>query len=178
VVSAPQAETVNESPQKIISSDPQVSDIVCPKAEIRAGAETLRNFETGGTGTDADLAWQASITSAARECSILGAEVGIKAGVSGRVLLGPKGKTGTFSLPVRIAVARNGTDPLWSKVTNVEVTIPSGGASAVFTTVVEDILFPREANDNLANVQLFVGFDPQGAKPDRGGKKGKAKGKS
>src|SRR5207237_681170 len=94
VVSAPQADTVTEGAQTVKSSDPSVSDIICPKAEIRAGTETLRTFEVGSNGGDANLAWQATITNTARECSILGAEVGIKAGISGRALLGPKGKPG------------------------------------------------------------------------------------
>jgi hypothetical protein len=176
VVSAPPADASSTEAQKVTSTDPQVSDIVCPKIEMRTGTETLRNFEVGSPNNETNLAWQATITSTARECSILGAEVGIKAGVSGRVLLGPKGKPGTFSVPVRIAVVRNGTEPLWSRVSNVNVTIPAGEASAVFTAVVEDILFPREANDTLANVQIYAGFDPEGAKAAKP-PKGKTKGK-
>jgi hypothetical protein len=180
IFSAPKpdaASAVSNGAQKVTSSDPQVSDIICPKIELRSGTETLRNFEVGTSNNDADLTWQATITNTARECSILGAEVGIKAGVSGRVLLGPKGKPGTFSVPVRLAVIRNGTDAaLWSRVSNVNVTVPNGEGSAVFTAVVEDILFPREANDNLANVQIYAGFDPHGAVADKP-PKGKVKGK-
>jgi hypothetical protein len=175
VVSAPQPDAASMEAQKVASSDPQVSDIVCPKIEMRTGTETLRTFDVGSQNNASDLAWQATILSTARECSILGAEVGIKAGVSGRVLLGPKGKSGTFSVPVRIAVVRNGTEPLWSRVSSVDVTMPSGEASAVFTAVVEDILFPREPNDNLSNVQIYTGFDPEGAKAAAKTPKGKAK---
>ena len=178
VISAPQPDpnvAVADGAASVKSVDPQVSDIICPKVEMRTGTETLRTFEVGSSNNVSDLAWQATILSTARECSILGAEVGIKAGVSGRVLLGPKGKAGTFSVPVRLAVVRNGTEPLWSHVSNVDVTVPQGEGSAVFTAVVEDILFPREPNDNLSNVQVYAGFDPQGAKSEKPAKKGKGK---
>jgi hypothetical protein len=185
VISAPQSDvappmttTQSQEAQKIVSADPQVSDIICPKIELLSGAETLRNFEVGASGNDANMTWQASISSMARECSILGAEVGIKAGVSGRVLLGPKGKAGTYQVPVRIAVVRNQAEPLWSRVSLVNATVPPNEASGIFTLVVEDILFPREPSDNLSNLHIYVGFDPEGAKgraSEKAFKKGKAK---
>ncbi len=172
---APAIENVTQSAQTVKSTDPNVSDIICPKVELRAGTETLRNFEVGGPGKDDDLTWQATITNTARECFILGEEVGLKVGVSGRVLLGPKGKPGTYSVPVRIAVVRGDSPPLWSRVNNVSATIPAGEAAAIFTSMQEDILFPRDPKDNLANVRVYVGFDPQGA---RAAEKAKAAEKS
>ncbi|MES2907118.1 MAG: hypothetical protein V4691_08895 [Pseudomonadota bacterium] len=147
--------------QTVKSTDPTASDIVCPKIEQRTGTETLRSFEVGTPGTPADLKWQANLTSMARECSILGVEVGIKTALSGRVILGPKGKAGNFTVPVRVAVVRKGSEALWSRVANVDVTVPAGSASGLFTLVIDDILFPREATDTLADVQVFVGFDPE-----------------
>lgn len=178
VVSAPQPDpnvAVADGAATVKSIDPQVSDIVCPKIGLQTGTETLRNFELGSQNAESDLAWQATILSAARECSILGAEVGIKAGVSGRVVLGPKGKAGTYKVPVRLAVNRAGTaEAMWARTTNVDVTVPQGEASAVFTAVVEDILFPREPNDNLSNVQIYAGFDPEGGRADKTAKKQKS----
>lgn len=150
-----------QAAQKVASSDPQVSDIVCPQMELRGGTETLRSFETGSAGTAPDLKYQANITAMTRECSILGLEVGIKTVVTGRVILGPKGKPGTFKLPVRIAIVKGAKEPLWSKLIPTQVKIAAGQASASFTVNVEDILFPREPTDNLGDVKIFVGFDPE-----------------
>ena len=151
---------VSQPAAVVASSDPTVAAINCPQIQVRAGTEVLRSYDKTGS-TDADLKYQANITNLARECSILGIEVGIKATVAGRLILGPKGKPGTYKLPVRIAVVRGAAaKPLWSKVLTVDAKIAAGEASANFTVVAEDILFPREANDALSDLQIYAGFDP------------------
>lgn len=120
----------------------------CPRVYILPETEVVRR--TDGTGSDA-LRWQASISKTARECRPSGNGVLVRVGVSGRVILGPKGSTGPIELPVRVAV-REGNDTTYSKLHSVRVTAqgPSEGWAFVDENVA--IAAPNGA-------QIFVGFD-------------------
>lgn len=139
----------------------------CPRVDVREGTETLRTFDAGAMNEQNRLRWQASIVQAARECRSLGAEVNYVVGVTGRVLLGPTGTPGTFQVPVRYVVRRGESDVIFTRLVQVPVTVPAGQTAANFTHVVEDIMVPRDPTDPLANLQIFVGFDPQPERPQR-----------
>lgn len=69
---------------------------------IRDGTQTLRVYERGGEGDPQFIRYQGSILKIARECTYSGDEiVSVKFGVSGRVVIGPRGAPGTYSVPIR-----------------------------------------------------------------------------
>jgi hypothetical protein len=155
------------TPQPPAESGPaQAVAVRCPYVDVREGTETLRTFDAGATGDEQRLRWQATISETARECRSFTNEVNYVVGASGRVVSGPAGAAGNLTLPVRIVVLRGNEEVLFSRVQPVQVTLPAGG-SAPFSIVVDDIRVRREASDPLANVQIYVGFDPQSERPQR-----------
>jgi hypothetical protein len=142
----------------------------CPPVDVREGTETLRTFEQGGAGDQNRLRWQATIAETARECRSYANEVNYVVGLAGRVVLGPQGAPGTFTVPVRIALTR-GDDQnrqvIFTRLQQVQVTVPPGAGQGSFAVVVDDIRVPRQPTDYLADVQLLVGFDPAPPQPER-----------
>jgi hypothetical protein len=130
----------------------------CPPIEILDGAASLRIYD-GATADPFSVRYQASIAETARECSSLGAEVGVRVGVVGRVILGPKGAPGTFRAPLRIAVVDEANKPLYSQVHQVDVTVPPGETKADFTKVDDAISVPLPAN-RFRGWRILVGYDP------------------
>ncbi|RXF69906.1 hypothetical protein [Hansschlegelia zhihuaiae] len=131
----------------------------CPPIEILEGAASHRVFD--GEATDPfSVRWQASIAETARECSNLGVEAGIRVGVVGRVILGPKGAPGTFSVPLRIAVVDEQNKPVYSQVHLIAVSVPSGDTKADFTKIDDQIVVPTPTN-RFRGWRILVGYDPQ-----------------
>jgi len=137
--------------------------VSCPNVTVRNGTETLRTFRAGAGEAAEALVWQASIGKLARECHSLGPNDNFAAlyivGATGRILLGPSGAPGNYQVPVRIAIVRD-EKVLDSRLTQVGVVIPPNETQATFTIVVDNFKIARDPSDNLADVQILVGFDP------------------
>ena len=114
-------------------------------------------------GTNEAVSYQASMGQYARECNIDGSTLRMRVGVEGRLLLGPQGKPGTFTIPVRVVV-KDGDKVAYSSVTRLSVTVPPGDTQADFSTVQEGISLPIGAQDPGDQYNVLVGFDPGGAK--------------
>jgi hypothetical protein len=133
----------------------------CPPVEILDGAASHRVFEPGSSDPFS-VRYQASIAETARECSNLGVEAGVRVGVVGRVILGPKGAPGTFRVPLRIAVLDEAGKPVYSQVNLIDVTVPPGESKADFTKIEDGIAVPIPAN-RFRGWRILVGYDPQPA---------------
>ena len=130
---------------------------------MRDGTETWRVYSSGHDGDPAYLVVQGSITKTARECAFSGQTgVSIKYGVAGRVLLGPKGSPGTFTLPVRAAFVRPGGEAVQSDLVRVSVTVPAGESRADFSHVSEGFSYDVPPEDIVNNYVLYLGFDQKG----------------
>jgi hypothetical protein len=139
-------------------------DLDCPTVEIRQGASTFSQ-SAGDNGSAAlSLRYQANFLRGARECALRGGNVTMKVGIEGRLILGPAGAPGTMTLPVRLAVVREGVEPktIWTKFYMVPVTVPPGESNVVFTHVEEDVSFPMPSVRELDEYVIYVGFDPEG----------------
>ena len=107
----------------------------CPKVITGTRDNNLTIYEPGRVGDGLAIVHRGEITKTARECVIEGNKVIVKYGFSGRVLLGPRGKSGPIVFPVSVFVAdakreKVATDTL--KVdTNVAIENPIGYFSAV-----------------------------------------------
>ncbi|MCX7669843.1 MAG: hypothetical protein N2439_07215, partial [Anaerolineae bacterium] len=76
----------------------------CPRVTIVSRDKDVTIYEAGRVGDALGVVHRGEITKTARECLIEGGRVTIKYGFSGRVLLGPRGKTQTVQLPVTVYV--------------------------------------------------------------------------
>ncbi|HET6379027.1 MAG TPA: hypothetical protein VFG05_12095 [Methylocella sp.] len=120
----------------------QSRHIFCPDFIILEGAAASRVY-SADPPVAANLRHQFSITDTARECSLDGDKLSLKAGVAGKVLLGPAGSAGTFSVPVRISVLRKqDNEPLVTKIYRAAVTVPPGATQSDFTIVSEPLRVP------------------------------------
>ena len=107
----------------------------CPKVDLREGTAFYRTYEKGGKETeDANLViYQAALAETSRDCKYENGTLTMTVAASGRVVPGPKGKAGTITMPIRVAVTR-GDEVLYSKLTTQEVQIAETGATQfVFT---------------------------------------------
>lgn len=135
----------------------------CPRIEVRDGSNVWRQ---GGEGP-MELRYQASITDLARECRIEGGNMVVRVGVEGRVLTGPKGEGGRMTLPIRIAVTKGLSQPVWTRLYQVPIDVPAGAPSVSFTQVEDGIQFALPEPTELADYIIFVGFDNQARTPER-----------
>ncbi|MFC7054143.1 hypothetical protein ACFQI3_15730 [Hansschlegelia quercus] len=142
----------------------------CPRVDVLEGASSYPVYDQPGTTDPFSLRYQARLADTARECSNLGVEAGIRVGVVGRVILGPKGAPGTFRVPLRIAVVDETDKPVYSESRLVEVTVPAGQGTADFTHVEDNIVVPIPSN-RFRGWRILVGYDPVGAKAGAGGQR-------
>jgi hypothetical protein len=136
----------------------------CPKAEILEGTVAYRS---GAADVARGVAYQAAIGDIARDCSLVAqAQMRLRVGVQGRVILGEAGKPGTYSIPVRVAV-RKGDQTVYSKMSSASVTIPASDTQATFIVIDEGILLPVGVSDPGDEYTVLVGLDPQSGRPTR-----------
>ena len=128
----------------------------CPTVQIRAGTESFRILPKGEDPETSDkVRYQASITTAARECNYEGQNLQMRVGVKGRVITGPAGGPGTITMPIRIAVTE-GNETIYSKLYRQPETISSGQSSTLFSFVDEQVVIPAPTRPN---VRVYIGFD-------------------
>lgn len=168
---SPPADQTNPNATPTVSADEN-----CPGATVRSGAAAWA--VNAGPGP-ANIRYQASIAQIARECALLGDTMTIKVGIEGRLLVGPKGGPGNVTIPVRIALVQEGTQPrpIVSKFYPISVNVAQGATQIPFTHVEDDLTFPLPADKNIENYIVYVGFDPQGLTQRPAGKT-KAKSKA
>jgi hypothetical protein len=149
----------------------------CPTVDIRNGASTLTTYGSAEQAAT-NVRYQATFAQTARECTTVGGTMTVKLGVRGRIILGPLGGPGQITVPLRIALVKEGPEPktLLSKFHQVPVTIPPNDTNVPFTYVDADLTFPVVAKDDMEAYIFYVGFDEQGMKePRKPAKKSRAK---
>jgi hypothetical protein len=147
---------------------PVQGDLDCPSVEIRQGASTYAQSVEDNGSAALSLRYQANFVRFARECALHGGNVTLKVGVEGRVILGPAGAPGEVTLPVRLAVVKEGINPqtIWTKFYMVPVALAPGQENVAFTHVEEDVTFPMPPGNQFDQYVVYVGFDPNGAPPE------------
>ncbi len=131
---------------------------VCPDVQVREGTQMLAVFEKGKEGDYGAIRFQGTIRKFARECRTdASGTTTIKVGVAGRLLAGPSGATGTATLPLRVVLARNGDEVLYSKLYPLNVTIAPGTAAADWDLVAPDVVVTGDKSQG--NFIIYVGFD-------------------
>ena len=147
--------------------------IFCPEVLILEGTEVSRAY-AGAPPSSANLRYQFAVTDTARECKLDGDELTLKIGVAGKVLLGPAGSAGSFTVPVRMAILRK-TDnqPELSKLYHATVAVGQSATEAEFSIVSEALHVPFIQDHAEQDYTIKVGIDEGPAKtekPHKGGK--------
>jgi hypothetical protein len=135
----------------------------CPDVQVRQGAATLSSSANPAEPTAMNLRYQVSIGATARECRLLpGNILSIKVGMQGRVILGPEGSPGTFDVPVRFAVVREGIDPrpIMTRLERVSVTVTADDPNVLFSHVAAGLDFPMPRGGEIDSYVIYIGFDP------------------
>jgi hypothetical protein len=147
----------------------ETPEIDCPGVEIRQGASTFQQSGADNGSTALSLRYQANFIRFARECALRGGNVVMKVGIEGRVILGPAGAPGALSLPVRLAVVKEGLEPkvIWTKFAMVPVAMPPGQPNVLFTHIEEEVSFPNPPGSDLDAYVVYVGFDPDSAEAEK-----------
>ncbi len=139
----------------------------CPKVSVPTSDRDLTIYEQGRAGDGLAIMHRGEITKTARECIIEPGKVTVKYGFSGKVLLGPKGKPGPVSLPVRVAVVdANRAQVVGDKVqvnVNMSLEKPIG-----YFSIVRIIAFNVSEGARPGEYQISLAFDRQQQKPRSG----------
>jgi hypothetical protein len=107
---------------------------------------------------------QASFGETARECHVNAGVLSIKVGIQGRIIIGPAGAPGNFTVPLRYALVQEGLQPktIWTKFYQVPVNVPQGSTNVPFTHIQEDMSVPLPTPTELEAYVIYIGFDPAG----------------
>lgn len=130
----------------------------CPRFQVWTRDGLLTIYEQGRVGDGLAVMHRGEISQTARECHIEGNRITVKYGFSGKVLLGPKGRNGTVTLPLNVFVAdakreKVATDAVQVKV-DVAVDKPIG-----YFSVVRTVTFAVPEGSRPGEYEVFVGFD-------------------
>lgn len=163
--SAPSAPS---SATAVAAPPPSDQDLPCPDTAVRTGAATLIVGNTPGQGEPSplDVRYQGSISRVDRECHTFAGTMHIKVGVEGRIITGPAGGPGSLNVPLRVAIVREGVNPVTvaTQLVEVPVTINSAVDHVTFTQIYPDVSFPLpHPLGAIQNYMVYVGFDPIGA---------------
>lgn len=151
------------APQQVAHKIPV--KVECPAVTVADQGSSVRVY-SGADHSNDDVRYQYDLGQLARQCAVENGQIAIKVGVSGRVLLGPAGSPGAFTVPILIAVRRESDRKIVaSKVYRTSVVVPAGGGQALFTTVSQPLLVPYTREEADQDYTIRVGFD-QGGKAE------------
>jgi hypothetical protein len=132
--------------------------IGCPHFDVSANDRTI-TFHAPGLGNDSlSVMHRGEITKTARECGPSSDGLSIKYGFSGRVLLGPKGKAGSITLPAKLTVVEGTKGTLKTENIRVVVDVPAGSTTGYFSEV-REIDLPIAQGASPKGYRLYIGFD-------------------
>ena len=130
----------------------------CPRFVVWPRDSHLTIYEPGRVGDGLAIVHRGELTKTARECTVQGNRVTVRYGFSGRVLLGPRGKSGPLSLPINVFVTDSKREKVSTDQLRVDATVavenPIGYFSAVRT-----VSFDVPEGARAGEYEVFVGFE-------------------
>ncbi len=130
----------------------------CPRFQVWPRESNVTIYEPGRSGDGLGIMHRGEITKTARECQVEAGKVTVKYGFSGRVLLGPRGKSGNVTLPLNVYVTDSKREKLQTERLKVDVGLavenPIGYFSAVRT-----VTFAIPEGARPGEYEVYVGFD-------------------
>ena len=144
------------------SPNPQV-DITapggdCPTVSVAPGDGNITFMAKGGND-GLSVIHRGEITKTARECSpSINGGLNVRFGFAGRVLLGPQGKAGVVTLPVKVTVLDGARATVKSDLVKVPVSI-TGDETAGYFSVVREVAVPLPNGAAAKSYKVIIGFD-------------------
>lgn len=139
----------------------------CPKFVVWPQENNYTVYEPGREGDGLAVMHRGEITKTKRECTIGPGQVSVRYGFSGRILLGPRGRSGPVALPLDVKVTDNNRKEIAKDALTVNADVavenPIGYFSAVRT-----ITFPVPEGARPGDLEVRVGFHKKPIKPDGG----------
>ncbi|NJR13176.1 MAG: hypothetical protein HC779_01215 [Phyllobacteriaceae bacterium] len=147
------------APAQIAAAEPgRITDVelraYCPRVTLREGTNAYRTYAGGNTEDPNAVIYQAALGETSRDCNYSGGMLNMTVAVAGRVVPGPKGKSGNITMPIRVAVTR-GDEVLYSQLFRHPVTVSETGATQ-FVFKDGAVSFPQP---NARNIEVFIGYD-------------------
>jgi len=130
----------------------------CPPVQVEGGQRYVTSYEGKRVGDGASVIHRAEITKTARECQPTMGMVQVKYGIAGRVLLGPKGKPGTISLPAVMQVLDKAGNKVKSDAVTVTVTITKENPLSYFS-IVRDVTIPVKDGTAAQDYTISIAFE-------------------
>ncbi len=130
----------------------------CPKVVLQPRDNNLTIYEPGRAGDGLAIVHRGEITKAARECHIEPGRVTVKYGFSGRVLLGPRGKSGPINLPVNITVTDAKKEKVAADKMKVETVVAVENPIGYFSAV-RSVTFAIPEGSRPGEFEVNVGFE-------------------
>jgi hypothetical protein len=145
----PGAMAANGDPVKVVTG-------VCPQVTLREGTAYLRKYAGKAKDDPTKLIIQASLAETTRQCTTNdGGMIMITVMAQGRLVAGPMGKSGSYTLPIRVAVIE-GDKPVYSELVKMNAELPAGQPSGQFLFSKTDVAVPAGIG---STAQIFIGFD-------------------
>lgn len=130
----------------------------CPRLTAKPSDNNITFYEPGRAGDALAVMHRGEITKTARECHIENGRVSVKYGFSGRVLLGPRGQSGSVSLPLSIAVTDAKREKIAGDAMKIDVAVALDKPIGYFSAV-REISFPLIEGSRPGEYEIFVSFD-------------------
>ena len=130
----------------------------CPQLQVEGGQRSFTLYEDNRIGKAAAIVHQGEITKTARECRIGDGVAEIKYGIAGRLVLGPKGKPGTYTLPMTMQVFDKAKMQVRSEPITATVTVNRENRISYFA-VIRDIAVPIKDGALPQDYSIVIAFD-------------------
>ncbi len=130
----------------------------CPRFQVWSREGYVTIYEPGKVGDGLAVMHRGEITKTARECQIEPGRITVKYGFSGRVLLGPKGRTGRVTLPLDVFVTDAKREKVVTDKVRVDVDVALEKPIGYFSFV-RTITFNVPEGSRPAEFEVYVGFD-------------------
>jgi hypothetical protein len=130
----------------------------CPRFQVWSRDGYVTIYEPGRAGDGLAVMHRGEITKTARECQIEPGRITVKYGFSGRVLLGPKGKSGNVSLPLTVFVTDAKRERIATDKVKIDVQVVLDKPIGYFS-VVRTVTFAMPEGSRPAEYEVYVGFD-------------------
>ena len=153
--SVKKSDTAGNDPKMVVMQG------ACPQVYLREGTAVYRQYSKGakkdvqGLADPNKLQIQATLDATTRQCRQTDQGLVVTVVVRGRIITGPEGKDGTYTLPIRVA-ATDGDQTLYSELTPFQVSIPPGQGNAQFIFTKENVVLSAPAG---GLTRLFAGID-------------------
>lgn len=141
------------------SGEPRVTQAelqaFCPRITLREGTSFFNSYEKGGNGDSNRVIYQASIAEVTRDCRRDGGNLTINVAAAGRIVPGPKFRSGSLTMPIRVVVMQ-GDKVLSSTLRKQVVPVTNAQSATQFLFSEASVSVPEVSSRSL---EIFIGFD-------------------